>query len=412
MPKSEGFRAMPRPVRVVLVGLLIAAFGSGSTVPYLYAFIVHLGLDARAAGILLTARAVGAVLGAVLGGAWADRVGAGRAAFQAAVVACGTTLALLLIREPWTGAALFTLYGAVGAMLQTALAAWLAQQTTPTQRTSAFGIQYVMVNVGGAGGALVAGMVLKAWPTSGYTFLYVADAISIALFALAVWPRGATRSQLPTSPQSASTAERKGYSEVVRDPAARWLCLTVAIVVAAGFSQLHVGLPVLALASGLSAGDLGWAFAANMLAVVILQAPVRRLTVSWRRTSSMFSGIAVMMAAWTVLAVATTLTAVHLVMVAVVFAAGEVLMAPVMSALVNDLAPDGLRGRYNGAITLAWTGGWLGGTAFTGAAVAINAAELLAPVFISLLGLGLAVSLRMRQHLPVLADDPFRTTAT
>ena len=37
----------------------------------------------------------------------------------------------------------------------------------------------------------------------------------------------------------------------------------------------------------------------------------------------------------------------------VAFALGETLVSPTLPAIVNDLAPDSLRGRYNGAYVLA-----------------------------------------------------------
>jgi MFS family permease len=49
-----------------------------------------------------------------------------------------------------------------------------------------------------------------------------------------------------------------------------------------------------------------------------------------------------------------------------VFAVGETLLAPSQASLVNDLAPDDLRGRYNGLYTLAWTTGLVLGPALAG----------------------------------------------
>ena len=61
------------------------------------------------------------------------------------------------------------------------------------------------------------------------------------------------------------------------------------------------------------------------------------------------------------------------------------LLAPVLAALVNDLAPPGSRGRYNGAYTLTWTGGWLAGTALSGVLIGTDHPYLLFPILIGLL---------------------------
>ena len=50
----------------------------------------------------------------------------------------------------------------------------------------------------------------------------------------------------------------------------------------------------------------------------------------------------------------------------VVFAIGETLLSPTLAPMVNDLAPDELRGRYNGVSTLAWTTGYMAGPVLGG----------------------------------------------
>ena len=53
----------------------------------------------------------------------------------------------------------------------------------------------------------------------------------------------------------------------------------------------------------------------------------------------------------------------------VVFALGETLLGPTVPALVNDIAPEAVRGRYNGASTLAYTAGFATGPLLAGFAL-------------------------------------------
>jgi MFS family permease len=393
---------------VVLVGSLLSAVGTGATVPYLFSFLLDRGFDAGWTGALMTARAVGAVVGAVLGGAWVDRVGIHRAVVQASLLAGLSTLALLVVGGPWTGAVCLTLYGAVIAAHATALRARLGQLTSLDEREHAFSLLYLFGNVGMAGGALMAGLVLGALHTSGYTVLYVVDGSTFVLLTVALWRGRRVKGDSEPPVAAEQSSDRAGYREVVRDPAARWLCFVVVLIVAAGFSQLHVGFPALAVAAGVPASELGWAFAANMLALVVVQSPMRRLTALWRRSSCVLVGLALMGSAWGIIGVSSDLTVGLLVVVASVFALGEVLVAPVMAAMVNDLAPERLRGRYNGAAILAWTGGWLAGTALTGALLAAQCVYLLVPLFLLLLGAAALAAVRMRGHLPAEIDRPRR----
>src|SRR5207253_5650729 len=82
------------------------------------------------------------------------------------------------------------------------------------------------------------------------------------------------------------------------------------------------------------------------------------------------AGAACFAAAWIVTLVAGRAGAAPMLVAALaVFAVGETLIAPSMPALVNDLAPDVLRGRYNAVFTLSWQLGAVIGPALAGTAL-------------------------------------------
>ena len=112
----------------------------------------------------------------------------------------------------------------------------------------------------------------------------------------------------------------------------------------------------------MSTRTLGLAFAANTLVIVVLQLVVLSRIEGRRRTRVVAVMGVVWAFAWLALGlsgvVPGTLGAALLVAAcASVFALGETLLQPTIPALVNDLAPDHLRGRYNalssGAFQLA-----------------------------------------------------------
>jgi len=83
-----------------------------------------------------------------------------------------------------------------------------------------------------------------------------------------------------------------------------------------------------------------------------------------------------------------------------VFGIGEALLAPSQAALINDLAPDELRGRYNGLYALAWTTGLAIGPALAGAALDTGRGDLLFGGLAAACGLGAIVAVRLSRHLP------------
>src|SRR5439155_1443386 len=97
---------------------------------------------------------------------------------------------------------------------------------------------------------------------------------------------------------------------------------------------------------------LGLVVAANTLVVALVALPMLRLAQGSRRTAALMVVFVLWAATWGVTLVAGQLGA-GAVAVAVfasaaaIFAFGETLMSPSIGPLVNDLATDRLRGRYN-----------------------------------------------------------------
>ncbi|MFF3061583.1 MFS transporter [Streptomyces sp. NPDC057909] len=133
-----------------------------------------------------------------------------------------------------------------------------------------------------------------------------------------------------------------------------------------------------------------------------LQLPVQRGLVGRRRATALAAALGTIGIAWTLVLVIPESGTLLLIAVGVVFAVAETLFTPVVPALVNDLAPELTRGRYNGAQAAAWTGGWLLGAAAGAALIAAGpqAARALFAASILLLGFGMAASFKLHRSLP------------
>jgi MFS family permease len=113
-------------------------------------------------------------------------------------------------------------------------------------------------------------------------------------------------------------------------------------------------MPAYARAIGeISTRSLGLAFAANTLVIVLLQLLVLQRIEGRRRTRVIVVMAIVWAASWGLLGASglwpgTWSATFFVAACASVFALGETLLQPTMPAIVNDLAPEHLRGRYNG----------------------------------------------------------------
>ncbi len=186
----------------------------------------------------------------------------------------------------------------------------------------------------------------------------------------------------PARPDAPAPRERGAIGIILHDRTFLAVWALTALLVGACFAQFHAAFPAYATGAGaLSAAALSLAFAANTLTVLGAQLPALRV-MRGRLRSTGLAGVGLLFAAaWAITAAAGELhlaAAPMLFAVAmVVLALGETLVAPTLPPLVNDLAPDALRGRYNGAHALAYTTGFLAGPAVAGLALAAGGGAIL-----------------------------------
>ncbi|MEU9139526.1 MFS transporter [Streptomyces sp. NPDC048404] len=402
-PHAGKARTLPAAARIVVGGELLSSVGTGTTVPFLLVYLRDVcHSPVGVVGLLLVVRAVVALAGALLGGTLCDRIGPKAVVVTALAVSAVCSIGMAAATSPLAGGAALLAHTAAFTVLAPALSAMLAQAAPGPVRQAAFAWRNTAVNLGGALGAAAASATLFLLGTgSGLPVLYVLDAVSFAGFALLVAVRVApspqpadSRGEEPAAPRAAR--RDSGYAATLADPVLRRICLVVACTVAAGFAQLQIGLPALATADGTQAG-LGWMFAAFMVTSAILQIPVEHRLAGRNRAGVLAAALTCMALAWTIISVSPP-SPVILSVAAGVFAVGSTLFSPVLPTVVNDIAPSALRGRYNGAHMLAWTGGFAIGATVTSSLLAAGAIRALFPFCAAALALTAGFLWHQRGH--------------
>ena len=176
--------------------------------------------------------------------------------------------------------------------------------------------------------------------------------------------------------RSAATAPapvvKTGYRAVAADRVLLRVLAIVALLVAVSGSQLDAAFPMYATTTaGVGTRVIGIAFAANTLTVVLLQLVVLHKLRGRRRTRALMITCLLAAACWLLTLLAGhvgggTPAAATLVLALVVAGIGETFWAPSTPGIVNDLAPDRLRARYNAMLGFADAGGALIGPPLAG----------------------------------------------
>ncbi|MBL7497173.1 MFS transporter [Frankia sp. CNm7] len=370
------------------------------TLPFLVVYLhAERGLSLSVAGAAAAFVALASFVGNPVGGLLADRVGP-RATTAAGLLAAGAgAWALAGATTASQALAAASLSGFAVAVQWPASDALLARLVPEQLRATAFGARFATMNFGLAAGAVLAGLLVSGTQPS-YVRLYLLDAASFVLAAPLLALVRLPDQRGPASPSADRSADRSvnrradrsddgrpsgdrrpgrsrrdrrrdGYRRLASDRGFRHLWLLTAALVTVGYGLFNSAFPVLVTVGvGLSAEVLSLAFAANMATVVVSQPIITRM-IAGRSASSVLAAVAAVWAGtWLLMRIALLTEgapAVGLVVLAAVtFALAETMLAQTVPALVNRLATDELRGRYNAGSALAYTTGFAVGPAVAG----------------------------------------------
>ncbi|MER7331079.1 MULTISPECIES: MFS transporter [unclassified Micromonospora] len=338
--------------------------------------------DARGASEALTGTVVGAyglggAGGVLLGGVLADRWGRRATLLAAHLATAGLMVALAFSRHLALIAVLAALVGVAHSMPSPAFVAAIVDVVPEPRRSRAFNLQFWAFNLGMAVASLLAGLLAEA----SFLALFLVDAAATLAAAVVIaWKvpetlsrvrAGRTPGAAPTAGRGEPTAEHGASAAGHGRPAAgrrgrprppglhtaltdRTFLTFVGLtfVLAVLTLQTSTIMPLAMRADGLRPSAYGAVVALGGVLIVVGQLFVPRLIERHRKHHVLAVSTALLAAGFAALAVADDL-AVYLA-AAVVWTVGQMLAAPPNAQINADLAPPGLRARYQSVFYLAF----------------------------------------------------------
>lgn len=352
---------IPRPYWFLWAGLLVTRAGS-FIVPMMTVYLTkERGLTLIEAGLVLSLFGLGSVGGTTLGGWLADHIGRRATLLISLVSSACLMLATGQARDFTSIGALVFALGFAADLFRPASQALVADLVPPEFRVKAFGAQYWAINLGFAFAALIGGFVA----TSGFELLFIGDAATTLACAALIYSG---------VPETKPTARARDEGSIVTPFLDRKFApfLLLSYVTAFIFMQHLTALPKDMADKGLGTDSFGIALATNGVLIVVLQPLVLRAVTNGRRGRWLAIGAVLTGIGFGLTAFAGALWAFALTVA--VWTLGEIIMAPVNSTVVAELAPVTLRGRYQGAFGLTWS-------------LAVVTAPIAAPRVIAITGL-------------------------
>jgi MFS family permease len=349
---------MRGPLRRFYTCTSIASIGQGLT---LSLFVVYLHnvrhFSTSFATLLLALSAVVGLASAPIWGTMTDRLGPLRVILFA-YTANAAALVFWGIAHTKMQAMLAALLIAVfGGAAWGPMSTMLSRLVTPDHRQRAFGVNFMLVNLGLGVGALVSASVVDIQRPDTFIMLYAFNAavtLLAAIFFLSIRTHGG-----PLKEHHDPEKRAEGWGVVIRDNRmVRYVIASVFLMIG-GYGSLDSGLSLFVVNNlQLSVHTIGVIFFFNTMTIVLAQLWVLNRIERRSRTRVMGVVAGFWFIFWIILQATLALPAAAsiplLCLAMVVFAIGETMLQPVGSAIVNDIAPEHLRGRYNAAAGLSW----------------------------------------------------------
>jgi MFS family permease len=346
---------LPREVWLLQLGGVMNSFGNGVVLPFLVIYLHDVrGFGLGVAGLVVSVSAAAQLVAGLVAGPLVDRVGP-RPVLGAGLVMQSVGFGLFpLVRSPWHAFVLIAVEGAGSAGFWPSQSTLLARLAPAARRHAAYAQQRVTMNLGIGLGGLAGGLIATVAHPGSFTVLFLVDAATfLAYVGVLAFIHD------PGVEASERSDEAATYRAVLRDRVFLGLWGLNFLFVTAGYSLFNLVPPFARDHAHVSEREIGAFFFVNTALIVIVQLPISRAIEGKRRLRALALMPALWAVAWLLLdagALWLDATAAFVVMTVAlaIFGIGECFHGPAHQALVAEIAPGHLRGRYFAVHSLSW----------------------------------------------------------
>lgn len=362
----------PRQMWVLFWGSLISIMGQSLVWPFLTIHIrQQLDVPLTQITFLFTLQSLATVLATTAAGPAVDRFGRKWIMVIGPIFSGITQIAMAGADSYLSWALLLMLYAASGITFMLGSRSMIADMVPPEQRTEAYALLRTGANVGIAVGPAVGGFII----TQSYAIsFYVAASVQIMLGVVTIFLIRETLTDDIRAENDRHGSHEQGYAPLFRDSTfmSFWgVYLLIEVAASLVFTLLAVYVKE---QFSIPESQFGFIIGTNAMMVVLFQYAVTKVTRRYRPLGVMALGALFYAGGMAVFAVGQAFAAFLVGMI--VMTIGELLVAPTSTALVADLAPPDMRGRYMGVYGLSYrigggvgpvAGGWLNDNVFPAA---------------------------------------------
>ena len=338
-------REAPAAVKALLAGVFVNKLGWFIQV-FLVLFLTHRGFSEVQAGTALGFYGGGTVIGLLVGGALADRLGPRNAVLVSMLGTAAFVIGVLYVDGYPAMLAIVTLVGIVGQFYRPASAALLTELTPEHRQVMIFAVYRLALNLGTTAAPLIGAALLAV----SWDLLFWGEAVTALAFAAIVavaLPRRTKAAETASAGDPAAPAATgKGYAAMLGDY--RYLLFLLCMFLnAAVYIQYLATLPLAMADRGLSVWWFGAVVALNSFIVITCELLVTKVVQHWPARMVAVIGFILLGGGFAFYAL-PWVPAVF-VIGTLIWTLSEIIGGPTMFAYPGMAAPEHLRGRYIGA---------------------------------------------------------------
>jgi MFS family permease len=345
---------LPRSVWLLQIGGVINSFGNGIVLPFLVIYLHDVrGFSLGTAGLIVGVSSAALLVAGIAAGVVIDRIG------PRLTLGCGLVLQavgyglLPLVREPWQAYALLAVEGVGASGFWPSQSTLISRLTPPARLHAAFAQQRLTMNLGIGIGGIVGGLIAHVSNPRSFTVLFVLDALTFLAYVVVL--RFVPEPAVVRGPTEAPAS----YRAVFRHRTFLGLWTINFLFVSAGYSLFALFPQFARDQSHISERQIGALFAVNTVVIVLAQLPLSHWIEGRRRMRALALMPLLWAACWLIVdgtgawLEATAAFIVYAFALAL-FGVGECFHGPAHQALVADIGPKHLRGRYFAVHSLSW----------------------------------------------------------
>jgi MFS family permease len=356
--------------RKIVFGICLNAIGGGMTLSLLLVYLHDMrGFTNTFGGLLLAYGSIVSIVASTPMGALVDRIGPKKVMIGGLLLNSAAAFSLSLVHTHLQAIITITLLNIAGQAIWPSQSVILTRVTPERDRQKIFGFNFMLLNLGLGLGGLLSSLIIQRGDLLSFQIMYWVDASTFLLYLLIVISlRGEKVNRYIPKGDEPKTGS---YKELFEIKPLMYLGIAGIILFTFGYGTIQAGIPVFATQFlGLSPKWLGIIFGVNTLSIVLFQPLVMRIIEKRSKYLALISIGLVWALSWLFVGVAPYLplfaSGIALSLSQLVFAVGEMVQAPTIPTLANELAPEHIRGRANAWMSLQWSVSGVLGPAITG----------------------------------------------